>query len=95
MDFQVSKLKVIQITASERRVIFTKWVGTAWEEISSKKDLIINSFKVCGISVAIDGSEDSKISIKDLEDYTVGSDDSSDSSDSEELTDDEDPFADC
>ena len=80
-------------------MIFTKWVGTAWEEISSKKDLIINLFKVCGISVAIDGSEDSKISIKDLEDYTVGSDDSSDSSDSEELTDDEDPdedpFADC
>ena len=36
---------------------------------------------MCGISVAIDGSEDSKISIKGLEDYTVGSDDSSDSSD--------------
>ena len=46
---------------------------------------------MCGISVAIDGSEDFKISIKGLEDYTVGSDDSSDSSDSEEFTDDEDP----
>ena len=50
-----------RISASERRVPFTKWVGKAWEEISCKKDMIIRSFKKCGISVAIDGSEDSEI----------------------------------
>ena len=38
--------------------------------------MIIKSFSVCGISVAIDGSEDSEIQIKDLEDYSIGSDDS-------------------
>ena len=30
-----------RITASER-ILFTKWVGKAWEEISAKKDIIIN-----------------------------------------------------
>ena len=43
-----------RITASER-ILFTKWVGKAWEEISAKKDMIIRSFKKCGISVAVDG----------------------------------------
>lgn len=74
-------------------MLFTKWVGAAWEEVSSNKDMIIHSFRVCGIAVAIDGSADSEIHIKDLEDYSIGSDESSDSA--EEATDsDEDPFAD-
>lgn len=47
-----------RITASERRILFTKWVGKAWEEISTKKDMAIHSFKKCGISIAVDGSED-------------------------------------
>lgn len=45
-----------RISASQRRILFTKWVGKAWEDISSKKDMIICSFKKCGISVAINGS---------------------------------------
>jgi len=47
--------------ASERRILFTKWVGQAWEELSTKKDMIIWSFKKFGITVAIDRSEDSEI----------------------------------
>lgn len=37
--------------------MFTKWVGQAWEELSTKKEMIIRSFKKFGISVAIDKSE--------------------------------------
>jgi hypothetical protein len=40
-----------RITASER-ILFTKWVGKAWEEISAKKDMIIRSLKKYGIAVA-------------------------------------------
>ncbi len=36
--------------------IYLEWVLNAWESIS--KELIQNSFKVCGISNAVDGSED-------------------------------------
>ena len=61
-----------KISASKRRILFTKWVGQAWEDISAKKDMVIRSFKKCGISVAIDGSEDTEINIADLEDYAVG-----------------------
>ena len=42
------------------------------------------SFKKCGISVPIDGSEDSEINIIGPEDYTIGESDSED-----EATDDE------
>ena len=51
--------------------------------------MVVSSFKKCGISVAIDGSEDSEIHIKGLEDYVVEGSDSV-----EEYTDEEDPFAD-
>lgn len=79
-----------KITASARRVLFTKWVGQAWEDISAKKDTIIRSFKKCGISVAIDGSEDSEINIFGIDDYEVGESESE-----EEATDDDiDPFDD-
>ena len=74
-----------RITASERRVLFTKWVGKAWE-MSCKKDMIIRSFKKCGISVAIDGSEDDEINIESLDDYEVGE------SEEEATDDDADPI---
>ena len=60
-----------QINASERRILFTKWVGQAWEEVSANRDMVIRSFKKCGIAVPIDGSEDHQINIKGLDDYVV------------------------
>ena len=52
------------ITARERRVLLTKWVGEAWEELSKNKEMIVRSFKKCGISVAADGSENSEIHLE-------------------------------
>ena len=63
--------------ASERRVLFTKWVGAVWE-LSSKTEMIVHSFEKCGISVVPDGSENEKININGLEDYNVESDDNED-----------------
>ena len=68
------------ICASKRRVLLTGWTGQAWEEISSKKEMVRQSFKKCGISVAVDGSEG-------LADYAIDDD--------EAINDEEeDPFAD-
>ena len=74
------------IPASERRILFTKWVGSAWEQISRNHDMVKRSFHKCGISVPIDGSKDTDINIKDLPDYSVGEMETTES-------DDEDPFA--
>lgn len=73
------------INASARCVLFTKWVGQAWEEVSTNEDLMINS---CGISVAFDGFEDEQIHILGLANYHV------EDSDEEEFAD-EYPFSYC
>ena len=69
-----------EMCANERRVLLTKWIGQAWEEASSKNEMVRRSFTKCEISVAIDGSEDAQINIEGLADYSV--------------EDDEDPFMD-
>ena len=55
--------------ASARRILFTKWAGQAWEEVSADKEMIISSFKKCGIGLAIDGSEDEEINIQGIDGY--------------------------
>ena len=76
-----------RINGSQRRVLFTKWVGKAWEKITSdNKDSVIRTFRKCGISVAIDGSEDDEIRIRGLDEYQVERDDV-------ESETDDDPFA--
>ena len=54
--------------ASQRRVLMTKWVGEAWSTVGKMKDSIIRSFKKCGLSVALDGSDDEGESEKEDED---------------------------
>ncbi len=75
-----------ELNASARRVLFTKWVGQAWEEVSSNKDMVVRSFQKVGIAVAVDGSEDSLIHIEGLENYRI--------EDTDEEDTDEDPFGD-
>ena len=89
-------------------MLFTKWVGEAWEEVSSNKDMIVRSFRKVGIALAIDGSEDGDININGLENYTIeedheesededSEDGESEDDDSEDIEDDsdEDPFSSC
>ena len=70
-----------KFTASERRVLLSKWVGEAWEEVCAKPEMITRSFRKCGISIAVDGSEDEVININGVDDYTVRSIESSDDDD--------------
>ena len=63
---------------NERRVLIIKWVGSAWEELSTKTNMVICSFIKCGISVPPKGSRDDEINLNGLEDYTVDSEDEGD-----------------
>jgi len=51
-------------TLSQRRILTTRAVALAWDELNSK--LIIQSFQECGIGLRPDGSEDHLVKIKDL-----------------------------
>ena len=84
-----------KFTAGEQRVHFTKWIGEVWAEMTSKQEMIQRAFRKCGISVAVDGSEDDEIHIEGLEDYTVDTDDEHTDTGDDPFSDgDEDPFAD-
>ena len=54
------------LSASQRRILITGWVGAAWEEVCVKKDMVIRGFEKCGISVPIDGSRDDAITLRVL-----------------------------
>ena len=55
---------------SDRRIVTTKWVGNAWDKIKSQKDTIQHSFLKCGLTNALDGSENDLVKIQGIEDYT-------------------------
>ena len=51
----------------------TKWVGEAWSKVGKMKDSIIRSFKKCGLSVALDRSENDQANIEGLPEYQMPS----------------------
>uniref|UniRef100_A0A914NL75 DDE-1 domain-containing protein n=3 Tax=Meloidogyne TaxID=189290 RepID=A0A914NL75_MELIC len=42
-------------------LVYLSWIAEAWENLS--EEMIANSFKICGISNNVDGSEDDKIHV--------------------------------
>ena len=44
----------------------TKWVGEAWSKVGKMKDSIMRFSKKCGLSVALDGSENDDVNIEGL-----------------------------
>ena len=52
------------VTASERRILFTKWTGQAWPDVSGRRrDTIVRSFVKCGIALPTSGQRDSEINL--------------------------------
>ena len=60
-----------KIRASERRVLVTKWVGKAWTKVGSNRDMVVRSFKKCGISLSLHGSKNGQIHIESIEEYEL------------------------
>lgn len=54
------------IPATSRRVLVTQWVSKAREEVSSDRNMVVRSFKTCGIS------KDEKNNMKALPDCVGG-----------------------
>ena len=62
-----------KINASQRGVLMTKWVDEAWSKVGKMKDSIIGPLKKCGLSVALDGSENDEVNIEGLPEYEMSS----------------------
>ena len=62
-----------EINANQWRVLMTKWVCEAWSKVGKMKDSIIRSFKKCGLSMALDGSEKDEVNIEGLPEYQMPS----------------------
>ena len=60
-----------KLSASQRRILITKWVGEAWKKISGMKESIVRSFKKCGLPVALDGSENAQVIIDDIPSFKM------------------------
>ena len=60
-----------KINASQRRVVMKKWDGEALPKVGKTEDSIIRSFKKCGLSVALDGSENADVNIEGLPEYQM------------------------
>lgn len=68
-DLESSKERLLQwktgkVSASERRVLYTKWLADAWEDYTTNhQDEITAAFKKCGMYNAIDGNGNHLIKI--------------------------------
>ncbi|KAJ0129359.1 ER degradation-enhancing alpha-mannosidase-like protein 1 [Fusarium oxysporum f. sp. albedinis] len=53
-------------TSTEKRVMTTHIVAKSWERLQERSDMVEKSFYTCGIGLRPDGSEEHKISIKNI-----------------------------
>ena len=60
-----------KISASERRLLVTKWVDKAWLEVGSNRDMVVRSFERCGISLSLDGFKNGEIHIESIEEHEL------------------------
>ena len=61
-----------KVSASERRILCTKWLGDVWEDYTTNhKEEITKAFQHCGMFNRMDGSENHRIRIRKCKDYKV------------------------
>ena len=59
-----------KLTESDKRVLITKFVGSAWEKIFSRSDFSADIyFQRTGFLLTLDGSDDHLVNIEGLKDY--------------------------
>ena len=60
------------ITTSERRILYTKWAGDAWEDYCTNKQAEITAaFKRCGMYNDVDGRENHLVKVQGCPGYEV------------------------
>ena len=74
-----------KLTASDRRVLITQWVGPATYIVDNRPDYRFRLFEKCGMAMTVDGSGDERITLEGLyKPYSFM--DAEDSSDDEEAS---------
>jgi hypothetical protein len=69
-DERLEAWKSGKVTTSERRILFTKWLGDAWDHVCAEKsDMITKSFKKCGMFNDVDGKENHLVKLKRMPAY--------------------------
>lgn len=69
------------LTASDRRVLLTQWMGAAMEVLNSRQEYRFRIFEKCRMAMTLDGSGDEKITLEGLEKPYTFSDDEDSSED--------------
>ena len=55
-----------KLTASDRRVLITQWVGPAMNIVDNRPDYRFRLFEKCGMAMTVDGSGDERITLEGL-----------------------------
>ena len=72
-DNNIEQWEHCKYSIGDRRIMITKWVGQTWRELHSKQShVIVKAFQRLGLTLAIDGSEDEELYVKDIPDIQVG-----------------------
>ncbi|CAB1099138.1 unnamed protein product [Ectocarpus sp. CCAP 1310/34] len=63
------------LTASDRRVLITRWIGAAMARLNSQQAFRFRLFEKCGMGMTVDGSGDDRITLEGLDKpYTFAND---------------------
>ena len=63
-----------EVSASERRILFTHWLAEAWEDYTTNcQEQITNAFKRCGQYNDMNGGENHLVKVEGIKDYEVPS----------------------
>ena len=79
----LERWETASLTASDRRVLITQWMGAAMARLNSQQAYRYGLFETCGMAMTVDGSGDDRITLEGLDKpYTFANDE--DSSDDEQ-----------
>ncbi|CAB1106958.1 unnamed protein product [Ectocarpus sp. CCAP 1310/34] len=79
----LERWETASLTASDRRVLITQWMGAAIARLNSQQAYRYSPFEKCGMAMTVDGSGDDRITLEGLDKpYTLANDE--DSSDDEQ-----------
>lgn len=79
----LERWETASLTASDRRVLITQWMGAAMARLNSQQAYRYRLFEKCGMAMTVDGSGDDRITLEGLDKpYTFANDE--DSSDDEQ-----------
>lgn len=74
-----------KLTASDRRVLTTQWVGAAMQKLDEREEYRFRLFEKCGMAMTVDGSGDDRINLEGLDKpYSFMSEEDSDDEEASE-----------